>query len=332
MAPTVKDVAREAGVSTSTVSRAFTRPDVVDAATRERVLEAARRLSYRPNRAAQVLNTGRTDCLGVVLPDLENPFFAGVLKGIRAAGLKYGKQILVADSAEDPAAELRAIDALAGRVDGLILCSSRLDDDQILTVAQSQDIVLVNRACADLPAVVYDNSGAIASAVVHLTSLGHQRIAYVDSHHRSRSARDRLEAFTRECDDNKVPSAHVLSAFEPTFDGGRAAVSEVLACRATGVVVYNDVMAIGLVNGLLDLGIAVPERVSVVGIDGIPLSAMTRPAMTTVDLPRRRAGERAVEQLVMAGQASSVTTCEILPTQLVIRGSTAAARPTDDAD
>lgn len=326
MAATIRDVAHEVGVSASTVSRAFSRPDLVDAETRTKVLEAAARMRYRPNKAAQILNTGRTGCMGAVLPDLENPFFAGILKGAEKEADRLGYQMLVADTSEDVESELRAVRALAGRVDGLLLCSPRLDDEVLLQLAEEVRVVLVNRTVGRLAHVNLDNEGGVRLALRHLAGLGHRQVGYVGGELISRSARRRLETFEQECEQMGLQICPV-GAFPPTFEGGGTAADSVLGSGATGVVVYNDVMAIGLMNRLLALGVRMPERLSVVGIDNVPVSAMVTPALTTVDLPRLEAGRLATEllhRLVSQPDTQPAEPQLLLPTSLVVRSSTAA--------
>lgn len=330
MAVTIKDVAAAIGVSASTVSRAFSRPEKVDEETRRRIVAAADELGYRPNKAARALNTGRTGCIGAVLPDLENPFFAGVLKGIEQAEDEFGYQTLVADTGEHEVSERRAIEALAPHVDGLLLCSSRLDDDEILTINQQRRVVLVNRAVGDLPHVSFDNRGGMQEAVGHLRALGHRRIGYAGGNLSSRSARQRLRAFEEMLggagpDEGGV----VLGEFAPTFDGGGAAADAALNAGVTATIAYNDVVAIGLVHRLLGYGLPLPERMSLVGFDNVPIAAMITPALTTVNLPRVEAGRRASELLnaVLGGEPEKGGGAAhvILPARLVVRRSTMAA-------
>ena len=328
---TIKDVAAAVGVSASTVSRAFGRPEKVDEVTRLRILAAAETLGYRPNRAAQALNTGRTGCIGAILPDLENPFFAGLLKGIEQAAEELGYQILVADSGENVAAERRAIDALSPQVDGLLLCSTRLEDNEVLRINELRPLVLVNRSVGDLPHVSFDNQSGMQEALRHLLALGHRRIGYAGGNLLSRSARQRLRAFEVTSDDPGFGVAgQVLGEFPPTFEGGGAAADVALNANVTAVVVYNDIMAIGLMHRLLSYGLSLPARLSVVSFDNVPIAAMVTPSLTAVDLPRIEAGRLAVE--VLNAVLSDATPERegrdarhvLLPARLVVRRSTAS--------
>lgn len=322
MSVTIKDVALAAGVSASTVSRALSRPEKVEPATRQRIMELAHQLGYRPNRAAQILNTGRTGCLGAILPDLENPFFAGLLKGIENAAGELGYQILVADTGEDAAAERRAIEALAGRTDGLLLCASRLEDDEIRRIDHDSSVVLVNRSVPGVRDVSFDNGGGMHQAWRHLLALGHQRIGYVGGTLLSRSAQQRLTAFEALAQATPGPERGcVLGEFAPTFDGGGAAADHVLRAEVTAAIVYNDIMAIGLMHMLTKYGFILPDRLSVVSFDDIPVSSLVTPPLSTVSLPRHEAGRLATQTLVAARDSEGGSSA-VLGTHLVPRAST----------
>ncbi|WP_040158243.1 LacI family DNA-binding transcriptional regulator [Nigerium massiliense] len=332
MSVTIKDVAAAVGVSPSTVSRAFSRPDVVDQVTRRRIMDAAERLHYRPNKAAQMLNTGRTGCLGVVLSDLENPFFAAILKGIEQTGDGLGYQTLIADTGENADAERRAIEALSGRVDGLVLCASRLEDAEIVALAGRRPLVLVNRAVEGVGHVSFDNHEGMRQAVGHLAGLGHRAIGYVGGKLQSRSARQRVDGFHQAVAQAAGVRGVMLGDYEPTFDGGRQATDATLGAGITAVVVYNDLMAIGLLNRLLSHGVALPERLSVVSFDNIPVASMVTPALTTVDLPKYEAGRLAAQHLhqLLTEQGSDSQPAEaVLSPRLVARQSTVAFVPRD---
>jgi DNA-binding LacI/PurR family transcriptional regulator len=324
---TIRDVASVAGVSASTVSRAFGRPDKVDEHTRQRILKAAEALDYQPNRAAQSLITGRTGNIGIVVPDLENPFFPSVVKGAQIRAHELGHPVLLADADEDPSAELRLGRTLARQVDGLILCSPRMNERELHETQRLCPVVLVNRRVVGIPAVTIDNVGGMRQAVTHLRALGHRRVGYVAGPMTSYSNRERQDAVEQHLD--AAGLAYVLiGSFDPSFEGGRHAADEVLLADISAVIVYNDVMAIGLVNQLTAYGVAIPAELSVVGFDDIPFNSMITPALTTVRIPREQAGRAAVDRL-----HALLTTCQgdiepppELSTELVVRGTSARAR------
>jgi LacI family transcriptional regulator len=324
---TIREVAREAGVSPSTVSRALSMPEMVNPTTRERVLRAAQRLGYAPNRAARGLITGRTGNLGLIVPDLANPFFPSVVKGVQAKAREADYAVFLADTDEDPAAEIGLIRVLAKQVDGLILCSPRGHEDEIRELSESMTLVMVNRRFGSIPSVVFDNVDGMRQAVAHLQALGHQRVAWVGGPRTSWSTRDRLRglrAATAAAGMELVVAGH----FPPQFEGGVAAADLIIASGVTAVIAYNDLMALGLLGRLRDRGVSVPQDMSVIGIDDIQMSSMSSPALTTVSLGKEQAGRAAVDLLIsLLQQPEGVRSARReLPTQLLVRASTGVAR------
>jgi DNA-binding LacI/PurR family transcriptional regulator len=328
MPATLRDVARLAGVSPSTVSRALSTPAVVNAATRARVQAAAERLGYEPNRAARGLITGRTGNIGLVVPDLANPFFPSVVKGVQARARQSDVAVFLADTDEDAVEEVVLVRALAKQVDGLILCSPRASEEDLVAVAQETNVVLVNRLVEGVPAVTFDNEGGMRQAIAHLVALGHRRIAWVGGPKTSWSSAHRIIGLYAAANDNGVALLEV-GHFAPTYDGGMAAADQAVATGATAVVTYNDLVAIGLLARLHARGISVPDDLSVVGIDDIAMSRMTRPALTTVRLPKQKAGQIAVELLLAVlddpDPDTIIGTRGTLHGELIVRDSTGVA-------
>jgi LacI family transcriptional regulator len=325
---TLRDVARVAGVSPSTVSRALANPDMVRTATRELVQRAADRLGYQPNRAARGLITGRTGNIGVIVPDLANPFFPHVLKGIQARARDAEYAVFLADSDEDPAAEVDLVRALSKQVDGLILCSPRMRDHDIADVASETVTVLVNRRVGRTPAITTDYADGMRQALAHLEALGHRHIAWVGGPRMSWSNRERVRGLRTSSAAADLVCTE-MGHFPPTFAGGVAAADLVVASEATAVIAYNDLVALGILSRLTARGISVPERLSIVGIDDIPMSEMSHPALTTVGLPKEAAGRAAFDlmhSLLSQPDALNAARRE-LPVQLIVRGSTGVARP-----
>ncbi|MEV4274561.1 LacI family DNA-binding transcriptional regulator [Actinoplanes xinjiangensis] len=324
MRTTVQDVARAAGVSVSTVSRALTGGSV-SPSTREAVMAVAHRLGYQPNRAARGLITGRTGNLGLIVPDLRNPFFADVAKGVTARARAVDCGVFISDTDEDPVAELEAIATLRHNTDGILLCSPRARDAELLAAADPQNTVLLHRRVPGLSSVVADIVDGTRQAIRHLRALGHRRIAYVSGPEDSWATRQRLAGLAEFGSDAGLEILSVGSV-APTFDGGVLAGDLVLAGPATAVLAYNDLVAIGLLHRLAARGAVVPERMSVVGYDDISLAAMSHPPLTSVAVPKDRAGAIALDLLL--GRAGSMTAAQgaevILPTALVVRASSGA--------
>jgi LacI family transcriptional regulator len=323
---TIREVAREAGVSPSTVSRALSMPEMVNPLTRERVLRAARRMGYAPNRAARGLITGRTGNLGLIVPDLANPFFPSVVKGVQAKAREADYAVFLADTDEDPAAEAGLVRVLAKQVDGLILCSPRAREEEIRALSESATLVMVNRRFGNIPSVVFDNSDGMRQAVAHLQALGHHRVAWVGGPRTSWSNRERVRGL-RSATAAAGMELFVAGHFPPQFEGGVAAADLIVASGVTSVITYNDVMALGLMGRLRDRGVNVPQDMSVIGIDDIQMSAMSSPALTTVSLTKEQAGRAAVDLLIsLLEQPEGVRNVRReLPTQLLVRASTGVA-------
>lgn len=328
---TVRDVASLAGVSISTVSRALSAPTVVSAETRRRVIEAADKLGYSPNPAARGLRVGRTQNLGLLVPDLENPFFAAITKAVQSRARANGYAVFIADSDEDPGLERELIASLVKQVDGLILASPRSADQYLLEIAQQVPCVTVNREVDPIDSVTIDNVDGVTQAVSHLRALGHRTIAFASGPARSWSGAERrrgLDAVKTQFDDTTViPLGH----FSPHFSGGYPAADLAVASGATGVIAFNDLMALGIVDRLRQRGVVVPDAMSVVGFDDVSVAALGAPALTTVQAPLAGLGRTSVDLLVAAlevkpdgGSAVNDEPCTHLqlPVEIVVRGST----------
>ncbi len=322
-AATIHDVAKAAGASISTVSRAFHAPELVRGQTRERVLEIAASLGYTPNRAARGLITGRTGNLGLIVPDIANPFFPALVKAAQARARERDYSVFLADADEDPEAEAPIIRAMAKQVDGVIACSSRMSEAELREIAGLTSLVLVNRRSPGVPAVSMDMAGGIRQAVEHLFALGHRSCVYLAGPRQSWSNRQRQKAL-RQVADRLGMAVTALGPFEPGYEAGVRAADQALAEAPTAIVAYNDLIALGVLARLADRGVAVPAAVSVVGFDDIQMAAIASPSLTTVVAPTAAAGRAAVDLLLgpRAGQALDGRQARELKTELRVRGST----------
>ena len=326
MAASAREVARLAGVSTSTVSRSLTRPESVAPGTRDRVYAAARDLGYRtgPLDGAPGFVPVRTHTLGLVVPDLENPFFASVTKGVQKRAELSGCSVLIADSDEEAGQEAALVRTMAPHVDGVILCSPRAEAAEILELARSTRIVLVNRTVEDVPAVTVDNRDGVRQAVEHLRALGHTRIAYAGGPRESWSNDQRADA-VRDVGAEHGVEVVLLGHFRPFVSGGLAATDLALASGATAVLAYNDLLALGVLERARQRGVRVPDELSVVGIDNVPVAAMTSPSLTSVEIPRQASGRAGVELLLgLLRDETLAVSSRDLAVQLVVRESTGA--------
>ncbi|MFC8598448.1 LacI family DNA-binding transcriptional regulator [Isoptericola sp. NPDC057191] len=321
------EVARAAGVSVSTVSRALTAPAQVSAATRARVLEAAERLGYTPDPTARGLRLGRTHTIGLLVPDLENPYFASVTKGVQARARAAGYPVFVADSEEDPTAEAGLIAQFARRVDGVVLASPRAEDDVLRRAVDRLPAVLVSRDVPDLPSVAVDDADGVAQVLGHLHALGHRRVGVAAGPTTSWSGArrwDGMRAAAERLDDVTLVE---LGSFRPYFSGGLAAADHAVAQGVTAVLAFNDLMALGIIDRLRGRGVRVPHDMSVVGFDDVDVATLVAPALTTVRVPRTGLGRRAVDLLlawldVGHAEPSLASDRHRLPAELVIRDST----------
>jgi LacI family transcriptional regulator len=296
---TIGDVARAAGVSRATVSRVLNGRATVDRSLVERVEAAVFALDFRPSETARNLSLGRTNTVAVVVPDLGNPMFQAILRGATRAAAEDGFQILVADTQEVPAAEQRAAMDARRRCDALLLCAPRMADEQLADVLRlARPVALVNRPAPGVavPQVAMDYRNAIGLVADHLAGLGHRRILYLGGPTASASNQLRLQGI--EDAEAQHPGMSVARRMVgSSLDDGWGIAPEVLESDVTAVIAFNDLVAIGLLSRLDDLGVLVPGTISVVGVDDIPFARFSRPHLTTVSVPQDELGGLAWTQL-----------------------------------
>lgn len=328
---TIRDVAREAGVSVNTVSRALAGKPDVSPQTRAKVLEVAKRLGYRPNKLARGLRSNKTFTLGVIVTDIANPFFAELVKGVEETARKNGYSILLEDTSEDPKKEEKAIQVMIGeRVDGLLITPVQSSRKAVEEVLESGfPIVLMGRYFSDLeaPYVVTDDVRGAIIAVEHLIDLGHREIAHVAGPLHISSAMDRLCGYLQALEKHgiAVREDYILKGAVTLEDGYRAG-KELLRLRPlpSAVFAYSDFVAIGIMQAILEEGLRIPTDVSLVGYDDILFSAYTKVPLTTVRIPKRTLGSEAVKMLLkkLAGKATAASQTKRLGVELVVRDST----------
>ncbi|MFI6348445.1 LacI family DNA-binding transcriptional regulator [Streptomyces sp. NPDC050560] len=322
--PTLASVAQAAGVSRATASRAFGNPRVLRPETVARVHAAARDLGYVPNPAAKALSTGRHGLLAVIVPDIANPFFPPLIGSVEGRADTAGLAVLLGNSAEDPAREHLLMNKLGLQVDGFVLAASRLSDEQIRTHAARRPVILVNRDLPGLPRVLIDTAAGVTEAVEHLAALGHSHLAYLSGPARSWANSQRRKAFRRTAERLGVEPS-LLPARISSYAAGQQAVPGLLASGVTAVVAFDDLLAHGVLAGLAEHQVAVPDEFSVVGCDDV-MASQTYPPLTTVSARASEAGATAVDLLTQrleqgARAASDVRV--LLDTSLVVRATTA---------
>lgn len=318
---TIYDIARLAGVSPSTVSRALGKPGRVSAKTLKIIEEAAAQLDYNVNPIARALPTGRTHTFGVIVADITNPTFFDIIRGAQATGVARDYTLVLAESAESPATELTTARRLLATADGLILASPRMSDDDIRNLSKDKPLVVINRQVGGVPCVIPDVSKGIAQAVRSLAGNGHKKLAFIAGPSESWMSARRWEGVKRACEWSRLQVVRLESA-KPTVDGGRQVARAVLASGATAVMTYNDLLAIGLLQELQAGGLVIPDDISIVGFDDIFGADFTTPPLTTVSSPLGRCGAAAASRLLdmLSGGAAQDETVQV-ETELVLRGT-----------
>ena len=300
---TIKDVARQAGVSVATVSRVFSGANVVREATSKKVRDVAAALRYTPHVGARSLITRKTHTLGVLLPDLYGEFFSEIIRGIDFAARRSGYHILVSRSYEGRREIEEAVRAMRGRVDGILLMSPDVSAEALHTVPPSLPVVLLCSALrgSDADCVTIQNYSGARDMVAHLLSLGHRRVAIIKGAQGNYDAAERLRGYRAALKEKGISSDPELEPEgEFTEAGGYAATMKLLgiASRPTAIFAANDSMAIGALSALRESRIRVPSDIAVAGFDDIPLARYMDPPLSSVHVPIYDLGERAVELLI----------------------------------
>lgn len=329
MAPTratIHDVASAVGVSPATVSRALGRPELVAAATVERVRLAATELAYSPSPQARWLHTGKSEAITLVLPDITNPFFFDLIRGAQHEAARAGYTQMLVDTGESTEQERAHLVAARKSADGAVLAGPRLPDADLAELFERFPIVCVNRRIRGVPSVLIDTPPALAQVVDHLAGLGHRRISYLGGPESAWFGPRRWRAIKTAADRHKINCDH-LGAHPPTLAGGQQAAAAVAAGPATAVIAYNDVQALGLLGGLTGLGVGVPEEISVVGCDDVFGADLAYPALTTVTGSAELAGELATRALIerISTGRNPRRLNRSVPAHLTIRTSTGPA-------
>ncbi|CUH68908.1 HTH-type transcriptional repressor CytR [Thalassovita autumnalis] len=335
---TIQDVARQAEVSTATVSRALSNPNLVSEKTRELVAEAVRITGYRLNKAARNLRKQQAGAVLVLTPNLGNPFFSQILAGISARFADSEFSVLVADTSLPEQDGRRLVDYfLDSRIDGMISLDGGLSADQLAEFEQNGVADRIVFACewvqdAPHPSVRSDNAFGARAVIRHLYDLGHRKIAHITGPKGNVLTRIRRETMLEERNRLGLPTREdwvIRGDF--SLESGHAAAAKIAAMaeRPTAVFCASDMVAIGLISGLREAGLSVPEDVSVVGFDDIEMAAFASPPLTTIRQDRRTLGTRAADRLLARLKGKPADACpqiELVDVELIARGSTAPPR------
>jgi len=331
--PTIQDVARDAGVSTATVSRVFSSPELVLEPTRLKVMEAVARLGYEPNFAAKSLRTLRTEKILVTVPDISNPFFSRVIRGVEEAAHAAGYSVLLGDTRHQEVREEQYATMLRRKeADGLIFLGHRLPDTLAEMVATLGPRTPIVNGCEFRPdlgvsSVHIDNEGAAAEVMDHLHGLGHSRIGVITGPLASPLSADRLTG-ARAAAERHGQALQVMTG-DFSIESGLHRADAMLAGpdRPTAIFCFSDEMAMGALEAIRRHGLRCPQDVSLVGFDDIRFAEYLAPKLTTVSQPMDEIGHQVVRLLldILKGRATTLQQVT-LPHRLIVRESTAAPR------
>lgn len=326
---TLAHVAEEAGVSVMTVSRVVNDRAGVGPATRHRVRRAIDELGYRPNIVARGLKAQRSRTLGLLVPDITNPYFPSIVRGAEDVAFAAGYTVLLNNVIEDVEREARALQAFEDRrVEGVVACSPRLPEERLHDLlGRHAAAVVINRGAPAHVAgsVRVDHEQGARLALRHLVAQGRTRLAVLAGPPTSYAGRERLQGLRSEGERHglPLPEDHVVHG-APTLEGGLRAGRELLAMdvRLDGLVCFNDLVAAGALQALAEYGHAVPRDVAVVGYDDIPFARMFTPPLTTLHAPTYELGAHAMRMLLARMDGRQRTVNLVLEPELVVRAST----------
>ena len=328
---TLEQVAKKAGVSTATVSRVMNTPALVKEDTRQRVLAAAKELNYRPNRYAQSLAGGRSRTLGVIVSNIENPFFLDILHSLEEVATERGFEVVYENTDYRPTRLAAAVDLMLARpLAGLAVIGSERDDRAVQRLTAWDRPVVVSDLCSpggNITQIRMRYEKAMQRIVEYLYSLGHRRMAFVGHHGTLDPLREREHSF--EATVKRFTDVQWRVAISSdSLRGGRQAVNEILASgfKPTAVLCVNDFMAVGALRELHDAGLKTPRDVSVTGFDNIELAEYLNPALTTANIPRRQIGRMIFDALTPNPDDIAHDQEILIEPELVVRESTAKAR------
>ena len=330
MPVTITDVAARAGVSSATVSRVLQGSPRVSRAALERVQAAIAELEYRPSGVARSLRSQQTGTLGLIVTNITNPFYPEIVRGAEDAAQRMGASIILCNAAEDPEREIAYLELLLERrVDGVIVAAGGLTQrhEDFLSAFPSP-LVLVNAALpgGQVPAVLSDDEGGGRAAAAHVLELGHTRLIHI-------SGPEVREAVSLRLDGVRAAIAAADADVTLEVVDGEGYLAGGLAAREVAgrlrppyaIIAHNDLTAVGAMHALFDLGIRVPDEVSVIGFDDIALAAFTNPGLTTIAQDKYAMGHLAVEMIARLRSGEAVRGDQVLPVRLVVRGSTGPA-------
>lgn len=302
---TIREVAKRAEVSISTVSRVINNSAPVNQPIRGRVLQAIEALGYTPDKSAQVLKKQKTGIIGVIIPDISNPFFSLMVRGVEKAARSYGYSVIICDTNNELEIENDAINTLVyERVEGVVLTSNQQKNDKITRLLKRNiPIVAADRRLksTQVSSVLIDGMQDSKLLICYLLELGYQNISFLAGPDYVTTAQDRLQGFRQTMEAHNLPAPSIHSQLSDyTFESGYQAMKDILKSRSLpeAIVAANDLMAIGALRALEQQQIKIPQDIGLAGFDHIPLSDWIKPRLTTVDIPAYDIGWQAMELLI----------------------------------
>lgn len=325
---TISDVAKRAGVSSMTVSRVLNRKGEISFSTRKRVQQAIKDLDYRPSTVARSLKTNRTMTVGMIIPDVTNPFFPEIVRGVEDTAWAQNYTMVLCNTAEDPAREEATLRLLeANRVDGIILCSPRLSDEQLLPLLERHSAtVLVNRTVPGgvFDTVQVDDTYGTICAVQHLLRDGRQVIGCLAGPSYSYSGKKRMRGYITALEaEGRAFNPKLVVNCSPNEEGGYKASKELLITHPEidGLICYDDMVAIGALQACAELNIYVPSDIAIIGCDDVRYATLVTPTLTTLRISKYDIGASAARMLLEKMEGRSSQKEIILKPKFIIRAS-----------
>ena len=327
---TIREVAESAGVSYATVSHVINNTRLVSPETRERVLEAMVKLNYRPNALARSLRQGKTNTIGLVLPDSANPFFAEISRSIEDEAFKKGYSVVLCNTESDTTRELFYVDLLSKKqVDGIVFVAAGDQADSLdFLLGRNLPVVMIDRNIPDVEvdAVLTDHQLGGWLATHHLIELGHTRIACIAGPSSITPGAERLIGYRKALEEAGIPfDENLILRGDYHARSGMEVTQFILQMdpRPTAIFALNDLMALGALRAAAEAGYSVPSDLAIVGYDDLEISRFTNPPLTTIAQPKKEIGAQAVHLLVdRMAHKSNTTNRLVLEPELIIRRST----------
>src|SRR3972149_1426392 len=327
---TLADIAKAARVSMMTVSRAINNKPGLSDELRQHILDLAEEMGYRPNTFARGLATQQTTTIGLVVPDITNPFFAQIARGVEDAAFENQYNIFLVNTNEDDVREAAVLDTLWQKgIDGVIICSSRLSEEALeYQIQRFPAIVLVNRELktsqSNLITINVNDHRSAQRVLQNFKDLGRKKIAYLGGPENSFSNQRRLEGYKAGLISADIPfNAQLLENAQPTTEGGRAAAAALLKRlpEVDAIFAFNDLVAVGAMQVCQEMGKRVPEDVAIIGVDDIPLATIIRPQLTTMHVALTHIGRLALRALLDIINGEGLPAAYQIELELFIRDS-----------